>query len=44
MRGRKVEEKEGTDGRRLEYGGWNIERNHELVNYLKEEENLESLN
>ena len=30
--------------RRLEYGGWNIKRNHELVNHLKEEENLESLN
>jgi len=33
-----------ADRRRLEYRGWNIERNHELVSYLKEEENLESLN
>ena len=32
-----------ADGRRLEYQGWNIEGNHELVNHLKEKENLESL-
>jgi len=32
-----------ADGRRLEYRGWNIEGNHKLVSYLKEEENLESL-
>ena len=31
------------DRRRLEYGGWNIEGNHEHLNHLKEEENLESL-
>jgi len=31
------------DRRRLEYGGWNIEGNHEHLNYLKEKENLESL-
>jgi len=32
-----------ADRRRLEYEGWNIEGNHELVNHLKEKENLESL-
>jgi len=31
------------DRRRLEYREWNIKRNHEHLNYLKEEENLESL-
>ncbi len=36
--------KKVADGRRLEYRGWNIERNHEHLNHLKEEENLESLN
>ena len=33
-----------ADRRRLEYGGRNIKGNHEYLNYLKEEENLESLN
>ena len=33
-----------ADGRRLEYRGWNIKGNHENLNHLKEEENLESLN
>ena len=33
-----------ADERKLEYGGWNIEENHEHLNHLKEEENLESLN
>jgi len=29
--------------RRLEYEGGSFEENHEYLNYLKEEENLESL-
>ena len=33
-----------ADRRRLEYRGRNIKGNHEYLNYLKEEENLESLN
>ena len=33
-----------ADKRKLEYGEWNIEENHEHLNHLKEEENLESLN
>jgi len=33
-----------ANGRRLQYGEWNIKGNHEYLNYLKEEENLESLN
>jgi len=33
-----------ADRRRLEYVGGSFERNHEYLNCLKEEENLESLN
>ena len=33
-----------ADGRRLEYVGESFEGNHEHLNCLKEEENLESLN
>jgi len=30
-------------GRRVEYGGWNIKENNGQIGYLKEVENLESL-
>ena len=33
-----------ADGRRLEYVGGSFKGNYKYLNYLKEEENLESLN
>jgi len=41
---RNQERERVADERKLEYGEWNIEENHEHLNHLKEKENLESLN